>query len=346
MKMNPLGRSGLSVSEICLGTMTWGTQNSEAEGHAQMDMAVERGVNFFDTAEMYPTPPSAETQGRTEEIIGSWFRKSGSRSDIILATKITGKRMIPWVRDGRGINRAEIADALHASLKRLGTDYVDLYQLHWPNRGSYHFGNHWNYDPQGKAADIVADFEETLEALDTHVTAGKIRHVGLSNETVWGTAQYLRLAEERGWPRMHSLQNEYSLLCRVFERDFHELAIAEDCGLLAWSPLASGMLTGKYQNGARPPGSRWTLLRNRPPRDVAMAHAAVARYVHLARQNDLDPAAMAIAFTLSRPFTTSSIIGATSLDQLEVCLGAADVTLSDTVMDAIAEIYRDYPLPY
>jgi len=260
MKMNKLGRTGIAVSEICLGTMTWGVQNTEAEAHAQMDHAVAEGVNFFDTAEMYPTnPKTAETQGRTEEYIGTWFRKSGRRGDVVLASKITGDG-VDWIRDGGPITAAAIREAVAGSLKRLKTDYIDLYQLHWPNRGSYHFRKSWNYDPSGQdTGKALEDTYEILETLSGLVKEGKIRAIGLSNDTAWGTMQFLDMAAKHGFPRVASIQNEYNLLCRYFDLDLAEVAHHEDVGLLAFSPLAGGLLTGKYQGGALPKGSRRTL---------------------------------------------------------------------------------------
>ena len=244
-----LGRTGLKVSAICLGSMTWGTQNTTDEGHAQIDMALDRGVNFIDTAEMYPTNPlSKETQGDTERVIGEWVAKSGRRDEVIIATKVSGEGY-KNVRDGAPISPETINQALENSLRSLQTDYVDLYQLHWPNRGSYMFRQNWTYDPTRQdRANTIAHMEEVLDCLNGHIKAGKIRHIGLSNESAWGTAQWLRLSEERGLPRMASIQNEYSLLCRLFDTDMAELAHNEDVGLLAFSPLACGMLIGFLAN--------------------------------------------------------------------------------------------------
>ena len=345
MKMNPLGRTGMMVSEICLGTMTWGEQNTEAQAHEQMDYALTQGVNFFDTAEMYATPPRAETQGRTEEIIGSWFRASGKRNDVILATKMVGDG-ISWVRDGKGYTRASVMEAVDGSLKRLGIDHIDLYQLHWPNRGSYHFRKHWAFDAskQDKAG-TVADIHETLEGLDDAVKAGKIRAVGLSNESAWGTMQFVRLAEAYGLPRVASIQNEYNLICRMFDTDLAELAHHENVGLLAFSPLAAGILSGKYQGDVTPEGSRRSLSPNLGGRWGPESEAATAAYLGVASKHGLDPSQMAIAFCLTRPFMTSAIIGATTMEQLKIAIGAKDVKLSDEVMDDIATARRAHPLP-
>ncbi|MEQ8479975.1 MAG: aldo/keto reductase [Hoeflea sp.] len=346
MKMNPLGRTGMSVSEICLGTMTWGEQNTEAEGHEQMDYALDQGVNFVDTAEMYSTVPiRAETQGRTEEIIGTWIAASGRRDDIVLATKMTGDG-ISWVRDGRGYTRSSVMEAVDGSLRRLKTDRIDLYQLHWPNRGSYHFRKHWAFDPsQQEKTKATDDIHETLLGLDDAVKAGKIRAVGLSNESAWGTMQFVRLAEQHNLPRVASIQNEYNLICRMFDTDLAEVAHHEDVGLLAFSPLAAGILSGKYQDGAAPDGSRRSVQADLGGRWGPATRAATAAYLEVAAKHGLDPSQMAIAFCLTRPFMTSAIIGATNMDQLKTCIGAKDVTLTDAVMGDIATVRRAHPLP-
>ncbi len=346
MKYRKLGRTDLSVSEICLGTMTWGSQNSEAEAHEQMDWALDHGVNFFDTAELYPTTPvSAETYGRTEEFIGTWLKKSGKRSEIVLATKIAGSGR-PHIRDGRPISAQTIAEAVDASLKRLQTDHIDLYQIHWPNRGHYHFRGAWDYDPSnqntGEAFDSIA---EKLHALDGLVKSGKIRAIGLSNETAWGTMQYLRMAEEKGLPRVASIQNEYNLLYRAFDLDMAEVAHHEHVGLLAYSPLAAGLLTGKYVDGARPAGSRGTINTDLGGRLQPLQEPAVKAYVALAAEHGIDAGQMALAFCLTRPFMTSVIIGATTMEQLKTDIAAADLTLSPELLGGIAAIHRQYPMP-
>ena len=346
MKYRKLGRTGLDVSLICLGTMTWGRQNNETEGHEQMDYALDQGVNFWDTAEMYAVPPTAETYGKTEEIIGTWFAKTGKRSDVILATKIAGPG-IGWIRGGNyKIDRKNILEAIEGSLKRLQTDYIDLYQLHWPNRGSYHFGQHWRYDPKFEREAVEENFIEVLETFDELIKAGKLRHIGLSDETAWGTMKYLELAEKHNLPRMQSIQNEYSLTCRLFEGDFAETAIAEDCGLLAWSPLATGMLSGKYLDGARPEGTRWTLSGQSQARDTEQAQNAVRAYMSVAEKHGLDVTQMALAFVNSRPFITANIIGATSMEQLKSNIASVDLDLSDDVLADIETVYKDYPIPY
>nr|WP_316653448.1 aldo/keto reductase [uncultured Gellertiella sp.] len=346
MQYKNLGRTGISVSTICLGTMTWGTQNSEAEAHEQMDHAVGEGVNFFDTAELYPvTPLSAETQGRTEDYIGSWFETSGKRREIVLATKVAGPGR-PYLRGGSPTSAAGMKEALDGSLKRLKTDYIDLYQIHWPNRGHYHFRQNWDYDPfQQDRQRAQNDILEILDTMDGFVRAGKVRAFGLSNETAWGTMKYLETAERLNLPRVASIQNEYNLLYRQFDFDLSELSHHEDVGLLAYSPLAAGLLSGKYLDGKRPEGSRAT-FGNLFGRLVASQEPATRGYVELARSHGLDPAAMALAFCLTRPFLTSLIIGATSMEQLKTDLGARHLTLSREVLDGIEALHRQYPLPF
>ncbi|MCS6972292.1 MAG: aldo/keto reductase [Leptospiraceae bacterium] len=346
MQYRTLGTTDLKVSAICLGTMTWGTQNTEADGHAQMDYALAQGVNFLDTAEMYAVPPAPETYGVTETIIGNWFAQRKNRSQVILATKIAGNGL-RWIRNGGNITGAAVREAVEGSLRRLKTDYIDLYQLHWPNRGSYHFGQLWNYRVKDTAnAQERDNFLEVLSTLQSLIQAGKIRYIGLSNETAWGTMQYLFLSEMRHLPRVQSIQNEYSLLYRLHEPDLAEISIREKVGLLAWSPLATGLLTGKYANGKRPAGSRWALSRRFNHRDTPQAHAAVDRYLKVAKKHGLNPAQMAIAFVLSRPFVTSAIIGATTMEQLKTNIAAIDVNLSNEVLNDIDSVRRDYPVPY
>ncbi|WP_101069075.1 aldo/keto reductase [Roseovarius salinarum] len=347
MKMNPLGRTGLMVSELCLGSMTWGTQNTPAEGHAQIDRALERGVNLIDTAEMYPVNPTrAETVGRTEEIIGEWVAKSGRRDAVILATKHSGEGF-RHARGGAPITAETIPGAIEGSLRRLGTDCIDLYQFHWPNRGSYMFRQNWSYDPSGQdRARTLGNMHETLEALRAQVDKGNIRHFGLSNETAWGTAQWLRAAEATAGPRPAAIQNEYSLMCRLFDTDLAELAVNEDVGLLAFSPLAAGLLTGKYQGGAVPASSRMTLNETLGGRATARAFAAVDAYLDIARRHGLDPSRMALAWCLTRPFMTSVIFGARTMAQLDLALDAAETTLSQEVLDEIDAAHRAHPMPF
>ncbi len=346
MQYRKLGRTDLDVSVICLGTMTWGRQNNEAEGHEQMDYALEQGVNFFDTAEMYAVPPTPDTYGKTEEIIGTWFAEKKNRDQVILATKVAGPGL-GWVRDGHAkIDRQNIMEAVEGSLKRLQTDYIDLYQLHWPNRGSYHFSQQWKYGPKFNREHVEANFIEVLETLDELIKQGKIRHIGLSDESEWGTMKYLQLSEKHDLPRMQSVQNEYSLLCRLFEPGFGELAIAEECGLLAWSPLATGMLSGKYLEGARPKGSRWTLSSGTMARDTKEANAAVKAYMDVAVKHGLDVCQMALAFVNMQAFVTSNIIGATTMEQLKTNIASIDLDLNEDVLADIEAVRRQYPMPF
>ncbi len=346
MKYNLLGRTGIKVSEICLGTMTWGSQNSEAEAHLQLDYALDRGVNFIDTAELYPTTPlSPETYGLTERHIGSWLSARGNRDKVVLASKVAGPGR-NYIRGGRPMTRAAILEAIEGSLERLRTDYLDLYQLHWPNRGHYHFRNAWTYDPSRQdRARVAEELAEILQTLGELQKAGKIRAVGLSNETAWGTMQFLALSEKLGLPRMASIQNEYNLLYRSFDLDLAEVAHHEDVGLLAYSPLAAGLLTGKYLAGARPDGSRLTINGDLGGRYQPLQEPAVAAYAALAREHGLDLAQLSIAFCLTRPFMASVIIGATTMEQLKTDIAAAGVALSEDVLSGIGRIHRQYPAP-
>jgi len=352
MKMNELGRTGIRVSELCLGSMTWGTQNSKAEGHEQIDYALDHGINFIDTAEMYPTTPlSKETQGDTERVIGSWVAGNKSRrGDVVLATKVTGSGY-KNVRDGAPISPETIRVALENSLESMQTDYIDLYQLHWPNRGSYHFRQAWTYDPTGQdTQETLEHMEAVLDALNGHVKSGKIRAVGLSNESAWGTTNWLRIAEEKGLPRMATTQNEYSLMCRIFDLDMAELSHHEDVGLLSFSPLACGLLTGKYMNcrgDERPQGSRADVSNaSLGGRWNNTTHECVATYAAVAEKYNLDMTQMALAWCLARPFMTSTIFGATSMDQLKTAIGSSDIKLGDDVLEDILSVYKQYPAPY
>ncbi len=347
MKKNDLGGSGLMVSELCLGSMTWGTQNTVDEAHAQIDRALEAGINFIDTAEMYPVNPiSAETTGRTERIIGLWNERDGRRDDVVLATKHSGAG-VAHIRDGAPISSQTIAQTIEGSLRRLKTDWIDLYQFHWPNRGSYMFRKNWTYDPSDQnRAETMAHMEDTLGALQAEVKRGTIRHFGLSNESAWGMAQWAEAAKRTGGPRPISVQNEYSLMCRLYDTDLAELSVNEDVGLLAFSPLAAGMLTGKYQGGAVPEGSRMSYVANLGGRKTDRAFAAVDAYLGVARKHGLDPVQMALAWCLTRPFMCSAIFGSTSMDQLDLALGAAEVTLSDDVLRDIDLAHRAHAMPY
>ncbi|MBS7705719.1 aldo/keto reductase [Chelatococcus asaccharovorans] len=340
MRYTKLGRTGLDVSRICLGTMTFGDQNTKAEGFAQMDYAVERGINVFDTAELYAVPPKPETQGSTERIIGDWFMERGQRDKIILATKIVGRTPNTWFRDGGvsgELNRAQIHEAVDKSLRRLKTDYIDLYQLHWPDRAVSQFGsNSTIFKPTTGPENPIP---EILDALDDVVKAGKVRFIGLSNESPWGTMSFLHAAETHGKPRVQSIQNAYSLVNRTFELGLAEVAMRENTGLLAYSPLAQGYLTGKYQNGALPKGSRKQLYNRLQRYETPGAQAAFDAYLGLAAQVGLDPAQMALAFVLSRPFVTAAIVGASTLDQLKTNIDAIDLTLTEELEQQINNIH-------
>jgi aryl-alcohol dehydrogenase-like predicted oxidoreductase len=347
MERVQLGHSGIDVSRLCLGTMTWGSQNTEAEGHAQADLAVDHGVTFWDTAEMYPTNPvRAETVGDTETIIGSWLARRGGRSRLQIATKITGAGQAA-VRDGAAITGAAMRAAVEGSLRRMQTDYIDLYQLHWPNRGSYHFRQAWRFTPRvTDRAQIEAHMLDVLETAAALIAEGKIRAIGLSNESVWGAGLWLHLAQVHGLPRMVSVQNEYSLLCRQFDTDWCEFSTVENMPLLAFSPLAAGLLSGKYAGDVVPDGTRRSFTPDLGGRITPQVFPAVAAYLGIASTHGLDPCQMAIAFCLTRPFPCIPIVGATSVAQLSVNLGAADLVLSEAVMADIAVAHRLYPMPY
>lgn len=344
MKYRNLGRTELRVSEICLGTMTWGEQNTPADAFTQLDVAMASGVNFIDTAELYPVPPRPQTQGRTEQILGDWLRRRGRRDDLVIATKVVGRNnWNPSIRGGIDcLDRANIEAALNASLKRLRTDYIDLYQLHWPDRRTNFFGRLGYQHP---ADDTAIPPDETLRVLSDQIRAGKIRHVGLSNETPWGVMKFLQLAEQHGLPRMVAVQNPYSLLNRSFEIGLAEIAHREDCGLLAYSPLGFGVLSGKYLGGARPAGARMTLFTRFTRYDNPQAYAATQAYVDLAQHHGLDPAQMALAYVHRRPFLTSTIIGARTLEQLRDNLASIELTLGDTVLAGIEAIHQRHPNP-
>ncbi|HEU4520132.1 MAG TPA: aldo/keto reductase, partial [Microvirga sp.] len=288
MRKRPLGRTGLAVSQICLGTMTWGQQNTEAEGHAQMDYAVAQGVNFFDTAELYAIPPRPETQGSTERIVGTWFRSRGGRDRIVLATKVIGRSEMTWFRDDGSpgeLSRAQIEEAVNKSLRRLQTDYIDLYQIHWPDRPIAWGANPTVFRPQSGPEHPI---DETLGILADIVRTGKVRHIGLSNESAWGTMTFLRHAERGGLPRVQSVQNAYNLVNRTYETALAEVSMREEVSLLAYSPLGQGFLTGKYLDGARPEGARTTLFDRGQRDQTPGAEAAIAAYVGLARELGLD----------------------------------------------------------
>jgi aryl-alcohol dehydrogenase-like predicted oxidoreductase len=342
MQTRKLGNTDLDVSVICLGTMTWGEQNTEAEAHSQLDLALERGVNFIDTAELYPVPPMAETRGRTESIIGAWIKRTGRRERVVLASKVSGPgEWVSYIRGGPRLERAHMTEALEDSLRRLNTEYLDLYQVHWPARPTNFFGNlGYTHEEDPDATPI----EETLETLDHFVRQGKVRHVGVSNETPWGVMEYLRLARERGWPRIVSIQNPYNLLNRSFEVGLAEMAIREQVGLMAYSPMGFGVLSGKYLDDV-PANARITLFPRFSRYSNEQGVEATRAYVELARAHGLSPAQMALAFVNSRPFLTGTIIGATTLDQLEEDIGSAELNLSDEVLEAIERIHLRHPNP-
>jgi aryl-alcohol dehydrogenase-like predicted oxidoreductase len=346
MQHRRLGRTDIEVSAICLGTMTWGEQNTQEQAFAQMDCALDRGVHFWDTAEMYPVPPRKETYGRTEEIIGNWLKARGRRDKVVLATKVAGPdERFAYVRDGKPkLNRTHIMAALDTSLKRLRTDYVDLYQLHWAERDTNLFGQ-LGYAPADD--DDGTPLEETLEVLAEMVKSGRVRQVGISNETAWGAMRYLALADAGKGPRMVSIQNPYSLLNRSFEVGLAEVAAREDCGLLAYSPLGMGVLSGKYEDGAAPAGARLTLYKHFKRYRTPSGVAATTAYAKLAREHGLDPAQMALAFVTGRPFTTATIIGATTLPQLTANIDSIDLKLSQDVLDGLEAIHKlhTYPCP-
>lgn len=345
MDYRRLGRTDLNVSLICLGTMTWGQQNTEAEGHAQMDYALEQGVNFFDTAELYSIPPQPETTGSTERIIGSWFKARGNRDKVILATKVVGRTDMTWFRkDGsKGeLSRAQIEEAVNGSLKRLQTDYIDVYQIHWPDRPMPWGSNPTIYRHQAGDSHPI---EETLEIMNDLVKAGKIRHVGLSNESAWGAMSFLKASDAKGLPRVQSIQNAYSLLNRTYEVALAEVTMREEVGLLAYSPLAQGYLTGKYLDGARPEGARTTLFKRGQRYETPGAEPAIRRYVALAREFGLDPAQLALAFVNSRPFVNANIIGATSMEQLKTDIGSINVKITPELEERINAIHLDHCNP-
>lgn len=345
MELRRLGRTDLDVSLVCLGTMTWGEQNSLEDGLAQMDYALDRGVFFWDTAEMYPIAPRRETYGRTEEIIGEWFATRKKREQVVLATKAVGPgSRFAHVRDGKPrFNRQHLTQAVEDSLRRLQTDYIDLYQLHWPERSVNTFGK-LGYLPDPEE-DAWTPLEEVLEVLGDIAKSGKIRHIGLSNETAWGVMKFVQLADRGLGPRVASIQNPYSLLNRSFEVGLAEVAHREQVGLLAYAPNAAGTLSGKYLDGQRPPGARMTVFPQNRRYFTPQGEAATRRYVALAREHDLDPSQMAHAFVLSRPFLTASIVGATTLEQLKVAIDATEVRLSPEVLAAIEEIHADHTYP-
>lgn len=342
MQLKRLPHSTLEISPLCLGTMTFGEQNTESEAFSQLDYALERGINFIDTAEMYPVPPNSDTQGRTEEYIGNWIKKSGKREKVVLATKVAGPSGVPYIREDMALDWRNIHLAIDESLNRLQTEYVDLYQIHWPQRKTNCFGQlNYPYPDDQNDTPIL----ETLEALADVVKQGKVRYIGLSNETPWGVMSYLRLAEKHDLPRAITIQNPYNLLNRTFEVGLSEIAHNEGVELLAYSPLAFGALSGKYLNDAKPDGARCTLyerfVRYFTPNGVKATEA----YVKLAKEHRLDPAQMALAFVNQRPFVASNIIGATTMEQLKSNIDSLEVDLSEELLASLQEIGVQYSNP-
>ena len=340
MKKRKLGKTDLEESEICLGTMTWGEQNTESEGHAQMDYALDNGINFFDTAEMYAVPPKKETQGSTEKIIGSWFKDRKSRDKVILATKVSGRSPLNWLRDDEKSteqSREQIFEAVDKSLLRLGIDYIDLYQLHWPDRPMNLFGGSINYEHMDEPS---IDISIILESLNELVKSGKVRHIGLSNETPWGTMKFLHHSDISSTPRVQSIQNAYNLLNRTFEIGGSEIAHREDVGLLAYSPIAQGYLSGKYQNGALPKGSRKELFNRLQRYEGPYAEEAIEAYLNIARKYEIDPSQLANQFVTSRPFVTSNIIGATNMEQLKLAVTSIDIKITKEIEEDIEKAFQ------
>jgi aryl-alcohol dehydrogenase-like predicted oxidoreductase len=344
MIYDKLGNTDLEVSKICLGTMTFGEQNSEAEGHEQMDYAISQGINFFDTAELYSVPGRAETQGSTERIIGTWFGSRKNRSDIILATKVTGpSEGLTYIRNPLRFTPEQIHTAIDGSLSRLQTDYVDLYQLHWPERKANFFGKRsFVYDESDPWEDNFLDILSTMQEL---VDAGKIRHFGISNETPWGMMRFLQLAEKHDLPRCVSIQNPYSLLNRTFEIGLAEIAIREGAGLLAYSPMAFGLLSGKYHMGQAKAQDRINQFQQMSRYNSEQSYKATGEYLKIAQEHNLSLAQMSLAYINSRPFLTSNIIGATSMDQLKENIASIEVELSDEILLQIEAVHNQIPNP-
>ena len=343
MKFKKLGTTDLNVSLICLGTMTWGTQNSEKDAFEQMDYSLGQGVNFFDTAEIYSVPPTPESYGKTEKMIGNWFEKRKNREKIILASKVAGHGC-EWIRGGgNNFTEKKIGEAIDESLKRLKTDYIDLYQLHWPERNTNYFGTR-DYKHDEKESDWN-NFESILQALDKYIKSGKIRHVGMSNETPYGLSRYLELSKNKNLPRMMSVQNPYSLVNRTYEVGMSEISIREKCGLLVYYPLAAGALSGKYRNGEMPKNTRMSLFKGWERHLNPLAMKAYDEYYKLAKECKVTMVQLAQAFVNSRPFVTSNIIGATTMDQLKENIQSVNIELTDEMMDKINLIHNNNPNP-
>jgi aryl-alcohol dehydrogenase-like predicted oxidoreductase len=343
MKYTTLPNTDIKVSKICLGTMTWGNQNTQDEGFSQMDLALEKGVNFFDVAELYPVPATAETYAETERIIGNWFTKTGQRDKVVLASKIAGPGDYTSHIRTSGFSKEALNEAVNDSLKRLQTDYLDLYQLHWPERATKMFGvRDYTHNANEQWED---NFNEVLHSLDEIIKSGKIRHVGISNEGAWGTMRYLQESKQHNLPRMVTIQNAYSLLCRPFEGDLAEVAHRENIGLLAYSPMAFGVLSGKYVKGTAADNARLKLFPRFARYSSEKATEATKRYLKIAEDNGMSLAQMALAFVNERPFLTSNIIGATNLKQLDENIDSINISLSEEVMDAINAVHAEIPNP-
>ncbi len=343
MKFKKLGTTDLDVSLICLGTMTWGTQNSEKDAFEQMDYSLSEGVNFFDTAELYSVPPNSVSYGKTETMIGNWFEKRKNRDKIILASKVAGPGC-DWIRGGgNNFNEKKIGEAIEGSLKRLKTDYIDLYQLHWPERSANFFGrrDYINNDSEGK----WNSFESVLEALKKFIESGKIRYIGMSNETPYGFSKYIELSKNKNLPRMMSVQNPYNLVNRTYEIGMSEISIREKCGLLVYYPLAAGALSGKYRNGKMPKNSRQALFKGWERHLNPLAMKAYDEYYELAKDNNLTMVQLAQAFVNTRPFVTSNIIGATTMKQLKENIDSINIELSDDIIEKINLIHNKNPNP-
>ncbi len=349
MEFRNLGKTDIKVSSICLGTMTWGEQNTEADAHEQLDYSLDQSINFIDTAEMYAVPTKQETQGKTEEYIGTWFKARNNRDKVILATKVSGRSGISYIRENNEItklSKKDIQYAVEQSLKRLQTDYIDLYQVHWPDRPFGAFSGKLEYKHIENPDTI--DIEETLSALGDLVKAGKVRHIGLSNETPWGTMRYLHLAETKSLPRVVSIQNAYNLVNRAFEVGLSEITHQESVGLLSYSPLAQGILSGKYLNGQMPEGSRLALFGDGPLMHrykTEKTTKAVEMYVNIAKKFEIDPSQMAIRFCDIQPFMTSTIIGATKMDQLKTCIDSIHLDLTKEILNEIKKVHSEIPHP-
>ena len=343
MKFKKLGTTDLDVSLICLGTMTWGTQNTEKDAFDQMDYSLAKGVNFFDTAELYSVPPNSDSYGKTEVMIGNWFKKRKNRKKIILATKVAGPGC-NWIRGGKNnFDEKTIGEAIDGSLKRLKTDYIDLYQLHWPERSTNYFGTR-EYTVDSDEG-TWNSFESVLEALDKFIKSGKIRYIGMSNETPYGLSRYIELSKSKKLPRMMSVQNPYNLVNRTYEIGMSEISIREKCGLLVYYPLATGALSGKYRNGQMPKNSRQALFKGWERHLNPLALKAYEEYYKLAKENSLTMAQLAQAFVNTRPFVTSNIIGATTMEQLKENIDSVNIELSDEIMNKINIIHNNNPNP-